>query len=352
VKPTIDWKSEKKERIDRLGLYKSTKDSGAVLGDNGGEVGMPTIHFFTIVLNGMPFIEYHINMMKELPYNWHWHIVEGVAEPTHSYSWTSMHGGTFRHNFHKKGLSNDGTTEYLNKLIQIYPDQVSIYRKRGGKFWYGKLEMVNAPIDSLPDNCLLWEIDVDEFWDKENVINMVNMFQDNPTKMMAFVPGHFFVGPNRFVTSQGTWATRPEDNPRVFRFFKGMHWKHHTPPTLVDGNGKDLGRIHPITKAELLEKGISFQHFAYVTPKQLIFKEMYYGNKYQDALKYWRVLQSSTEEKLDPSKYLPWARPAVVEFWDESIHGPLLLKGVSGFAIGGIAHASSNRPRYVGECTV
>lgn len=37
------------------------------------------IHFFTIVLNGMPFIEKHIETFSKISPDWHWHIIEGVA---------------------------------------------------------------------------------------------------------------------------------------------------------------------------------------------------------------------------------------------------------------------------------
>jgi hypothetical protein len=38
------------------------------------------IHFFTIVLNGEPFIRYHEEMLSKLRCEWHWHVVEGVAD--------------------------------------------------------------------------------------------------------------------------------------------------------------------------------------------------------------------------------------------------------------------------------
>src|SRR5438874_9967466 len=37
------------------------------------------VHFFTIVLNGEPFIRYHLDVFRALPVRWHWHIIEGVA---------------------------------------------------------------------------------------------------------------------------------------------------------------------------------------------------------------------------------------------------------------------------------
>jgi hypothetical protein len=30
------------------------------------------VHFFTIVVNGEPFIRYHLAVMKALPFRWHW----------------------------------------------------------------------------------------------------------------------------------------------------------------------------------------------------------------------------------------------------------------------------------------
>lgn len=47
-----------------------------------------TIHFLTIVLNGEPFIRYHIEVFKQLPFKWHWHIVEGVAALKHDTAWS------------------------------------------------------------------------------------------------------------------------------------------------------------------------------------------------------------------------------------------------------------------------
>ena len=322
--PQIDWKQEEKESFDRLVLDKSSRGNGSGFVDKDREKEIPPIHFFTIVLNGMPFIEYHIDVLKELPYNWHWHIIEGVADLNHDTQWSKLLGGRVDSIFHKNGLSNDGTTEYLNQLARSFPNNVSLYRKRDGKFWDGKVDMVNAPINSLPNYCLLWEIDADEFWDGENISKMVEMFQNNPEKMAAIVPSHFFVGPRRFVTSQDTWATKHDDSFRVFRFFKGMYWKKHEPPTLVDKNGKDWGRCYTISRKDVLKAGIFFQHFAYVIPEQLKFKEIYYG--YTNATKFWNILQNSNDTKIDPSKYLPWARPgAIAEIWDESIHGSLLF---------------------------
>ena len=76
------------------------------------------IHFFTIVLNGQPFIRYHIDVFKRLPFEWHWHIMEGVADLKHDTAWSVKRGGRMSDELHRNGRSNDGTTEYLDDIAQ------------------------------------------------------------------------------------------------------------------------------------------------------------------------------------------------------------------------------------------
>ena len=113
---------------------------------NESTVDLP-LHFFTIVLNGKPFIEKHISTFEKLLFPWHWHIIEGVAALKHDTAWSLANGGHIDDTLHNNGLSNDGTSEYLDVLARKYPDRVTIYRKNSGEFWDGKLEMVQAPLE-------------------------------------------------------------------------------------------------------------------------------------------------------------------------------------------------------------
>ena len=280
------------------------------------------IHFFTIVLNGMPFVKYHINLFKSLPFDWHWHIIEGVAELNHDTNWSVPSGGMVTDSLHRNGLSKDGTTEYLDSLQREFPDNVTIYRKDSGKFWDGKIEMVNAPIPNLPDQCILWQVDVDELWDFKSIYRMRNMFEKDKDRMSAFVYCYYFVGPRKFISTLNTWATMSSDWVRVFRFYKGSSWKTHEPPVLLSKSGLDLSR-KSFNRKETLDKGISFQHFAYVTKEQVLFKEIYYG--YKDAVRYWERLQQTNGGVIDVGDYIPWARKgALVSDWDEEKDGKLL----------------------------
>ena len=70
------------------------------------------VHFFTIVLNGEPFIRYHLDVFRRLPFPWRWHIVEGVASLVHDTAWSVEAGGRIDHAMHSGGLSIDGTTAW------------------------------------------------------------------------------------------------------------------------------------------------------------------------------------------------------------------------------------------------
>jgi hypothetical protein len=52
--------------------------------------------------------------------------------------------------------------------------------------------------------------------------------------------------------------------------------------------------------------GLVFQHFAYATEPQIVFKEEYYG--YKGALNGWRALQAVTDFPVPLKNYFPWVR--------------------------------------------
>jgi tetratricopeptide (TPR) repeat protein len=164
-----------------------------------------TIHFFSIVLNGMPFIKAHIGEMLKLPFDWHWHIVEGVASLSHDTAWSVAKGGRIDPALHRNGLSNDGTREYLDELARAHPKHVTVYRKPDGRFWDGKVEMVRAPLDHIGEECLLWQIDVDEIWTASMFARMRDKFIEDPDRTAAYFLCHFFFK-NLVVVSANTYG--------------------------------------------------------------------------------------------------------------------------------------------------
>lgn len=272
--------------------------------------GLP-IHFFTIVLNGQPFIRYHIEIFKQLPFKWHWHIVEGVADLKHDTSWSVKLGGSISDEIHKNGRSCDGTTEYLDELAQLYPDKITIYRQSEGVFWDGKREMVNAPLANIQEECLLWQIDVDELWTLEQICTAREIFISNPEKTAAFYWCWYFVGEQLIISTRNCYAQNPQQEwLRTWRYKPGYIWAAHEPPVLVetlpDGQFKNVAAVNPFLHHETEQHGLVFQHFAYVTPEQLRFKEQYYG--YSSAVAQWNALQKTTKFPILLREYFPWVR--------------------------------------------
>ena len=280
------------------------------------------VHFFTIVLNGEPFIRYHLGVFQSLPFRWHWHIIEGVADLVKDTAWSKALGGKISSRFHLNGRSRDGTDIYLERIAAGYPDRISLYRKPAGKFWDGKLEMVNAPLGGIQEACLLWQVDVDEFWTADALVKMRDLFVKDPQKTAAYFHCHYFLGPLKYVVSMNTWATGPFDWLRVWRYQPGMRWTSHEPPCLVDGRGRNVGLLNPFSRDVTLAKGIVFQHYAYVLESQVRFKESYYG--YREAVRLWKRL-NGTKGRLRVAEYLPWAgKDAWADDWKAEA-GKLLL---------------------------
>ncbi|MCB0331304.1 MAG: glycosyltransferase [Bdellovibrionales bacterium] len=289
------------------------------------------IHFFTIVLNGNPFIQYHIDVFRSLPFRWHWHIVEGVAELKHDTGWSVENGGKIPEALHRDGLSVDGTSEYLDKLAEMYPDNITIYRKPAGRFWDGKREMVNAPLPSIQEEAILFQLDNDELWTKEQIETVHRLFSQHPEKSAAWFWCWFFVGPELVVSSRNCYAANPNyEWHRAWRFTPGSKWTTHEPPTLVDLSGQDIGRKNPFTHFETEEAGLLFQHFSYVTEEQLRFKEQYYG--YTDALSKWKSLQTDHHFPILLRDYFSWVKDSTVVEPASRFHiTPIATKGDGGW---------------------
>ncbi|QSV54662.1 MAG: FkbM family methyltransferase [Dolichospermum sp. UKL201] len=267
------------------------------------------INFFTIVLNGQPFIQYHIEVLKQLPFKWHWHIIEGVADLKHDTSWSVQLGGNISDELHKNGRSYDGTKEYLDELAKLYPNNITIYRKPEGAFWDGKREMVNAPLANIQEECLLWQIDVDELWTLEQICTVRELFISNPEKTAAFYWCWYFVGEKLIISTRNCYAQNPQqDWLRTWQFKPGAFWAAHEPPILVksllDGKHQNIAAINPFLHNETEKNGLVFQHFAYVTLEQLQFKQEYYG--YSNAVSQWLALQANNEFPTLLRDYFAW----------------------------------------------
>jgi hypothetical protein len=254
----------------------------------GEDPGDPLpVHFFTVVLNGEPFIRHHLAQFKSLPFEWHWHIVEGVAE----------------------GRSTDGTTDYLDQLAREHPHHVTVYRKPRGRSWDGQREMVSMPLLCLGREALLWQIDADELWTAEQVITARQLHIEQPTRSAGFFRAWHYVGPQLVIsTRHGYGNSSPADCLRTWRFRPGMCWAPRETLMLIERVGadqwRDVGAVNPFTQAETEARGLVFQHFASATEEQARTRE----SGYPGAVDAWRRLQNAPTYPVVLRDYLPWVR--------------------------------------------
>jgi FkbM family methyltransferase len=309
------------------------------------------VHFFTIVLNGMPFIRHHIEEFKRLGFDWHWHVIEGVANLLRDRAWRVASGGHVPQPFHRGGRSVDGTTEYLDELAKEFPDRVTVYRKPEGVLWDGKLEMVSAPLNKIPEDCLLWEIDADEIWTAGQFLAGRKLFLDDPSKTAAMYWCWYFVGPELVISTRNCYANNPRmEWLRTWRYRPGMRWLAHEPPVLAealaDGRWRAVAQVNPILHEQTEAAGLVFQHYAYATREQVGFKEDYYG--YRGAVGRWEALQGADEFPVMLRDYFPWVRDETqVDRAGEYVAKRLVeLPRVEGAGRGGFAEGAP-RPRVV-----
>ena len=263
------------------------------------------INFVTIVLNGMPFLPVQWEKLQSLECEWHWHVVEGASLLAHDTAWSKKNGGVLSDEFHRSGLSNDGTSEFLDTISG--DERVSIYRTKG--FWDGKMAMCQAPLSSISEESLLWQLDADEFWDAKAIQEVATTFSKNHILQAAQFRCRFFVSPDRVLDNVGFYGNNPEvEWKRVWRFQPGDSWKSHEPPVLERG-GRDLFCFPHLTVEDTAMQGWVFDHMAYVTESQVRFKESYYG--YGGATEGWRSLCESVEDEIMVSQYLPWVPPGL-----------------------------------------
>lgn len=252
------------------------------------------IAFSTIVFNGMPYIEYHLEKFQKLPFSWHWYIIEGLSQIAGDPGADGhrARGGKIPSHFNHH-LSVDGTTEYLDKISRL--DNVTVIRNDG--IWSSKLDMVNAPLSFINYNCLLWQIDVDEFYPHSSVLDLHSLFVSQPNKTAAIIPHIAFMCKTKHVVSKGTWGG--ECFSRVWRFEPGCKWKSHEPPVLINAEKQDLDKLNPFQGKEVEHLG--YHHYGYVHPSQIRFKESYYG--YKNLYDGW-VEMSKTKGKVKVRDFL------------------------------------------------
>jgi hypothetical protein len=246
------------------------------------------ISIVQIVLDGMPYLPFHLPQFEKLSCDWHYTIVHGAAENTGSTSWCKKQ---------TPRLSRDGSSEFINSLIK-HPKVTVIQRQ-----WWpgGKDEMFRTALARINDPGVLFMPDVDEIFTTDQIEKIVKLFEDRPAAMRALFYCRYFIGQNIIATGNNCWGNREEwEWLRAFRFFPNMTMNSHEPPVLAGNKGLAISRD------ETRKIGIVFDHFSWVLESNVLAKLRFYGygEKHLDG---WRRLQSNTQWPVSDLKaFMPW----------------------------------------------
>ena len=248
---------------------------------------------FTIVLNGEPFIERHLDTFRTLTIPWQWRIVEGVARPTHCTSWCRE----MPERWHRDFVSVDGTHEYLRSLNV---DSVAATWRYAP--WDGKVAMVGKALQNVSDGVVM-QVDADEIWQPWQLERVYQMMLEQPPATAARFACRYWVGPKKLLTSTAGWARGDLEWLRAWRWGPAVRFERHEPP-IVSG----FDRCVSIESTESM--GLVFDHFAYVTEQQIAMKQDYYG--YGGLTEAWHRLQS-TPGPVNLQEFFPFAIGATAD---------------------------------------
>lgn len=221
----------------------------------------PRISFGMIVLNGEPFTTYTLRALY--PYAYEIIVVEGAAPGAANIASADGH-------------SLDGTLDSLRafKADEDPQDKLVIVTRDG--FWTEKDEMSQAYAQRATGD-YLWQVDVDEFYQPNDIEAVCDLLSEQPSiTAVSFESVFFWAAPDYRVDSWYLRRGEAEFN-RLFKWGEGYRYVTHRPPTVVDGQGRDLRRQHWIRAKDLLARGIHLYHYSLLLPKQVRDKCEYYS---------------------------------------------------------------------------
>lgn len=220
----------------------------------------PKITFGIIVLNGEPFTRYCLRSIY--PFAHEIIVVEGGHEDARSVCTPDGH-------------SIDGTLETLYKFKKEEdPENKLIIITRNG-FWPKKDELGR---DRTPQSRAyaekatgdyLWQIDIDEFYKKEDMERVVSILKNNPSiTAISFIQKSFW-GDIHYISDSWFLRRGARSCHRIFKWGEGYRYITHEPPTVIDENNKDLRQKKWVNARSTKRKKIYMYHYSLLFPWQV-----------------------------------------------------------------------------------
>ena len=232
----------------------------------------PTFSFVTIVLNGMPFLEFALQAVYDFAHEII--IVEGAVE-------------NCRFAAKPDGSSTDGTVE----CIRNFPDPQKKIRLIQGA-WPEKCEMQNAALEHVTGD-YVWLMDADEIYRRAD-LDKVRMLvqQDASITQINVIPDNFWKGFDHTFISPKFFEPAAHYR-RIFKFVPGARFTSHRPPTMVHPESKRSTEQMNCIRGDVTRAlGIVPFHYSYVVESQVAQKvELYnrygWGQQWKLDLNEW-----------------------------------------------------------------
>jgi len=235
--------------------------------------GFPKITFGIIVLNGEPFTRYCLRSLY--PFAHEIIVVEGGHEDAKSVCTPDGH-------------SIDGTLEALHKFKkeEDHENKVTIVTRDG--FWPKKDELgrnrtpQSRAYAERATGDYLWQIDIDEFYEEEDMKRILEMLKRDPSITAVTFPTYTFWGDIHYESD--SWALRrgAKYYHRLFKWSKAYKYLTHEPPTVVDETGTDLRKKNWVTGRVMKRKNIYMYHYSLLFPWQVEQKVRVYNDEHDN----------------------------------------------------------------------
>ena len=225
---------------------------------------IPRISFGTILLNGQPFIRYNLRALY--PYAHQIIVVEGAAPGAATIATADGH-------------SIDDSLEELYRFQDEEDPENKIEIVTRDGFWSEKDEMSQAYAKRATGD-YLWQVDIDEFYQPQDMEKILSMLRNNPQITAVYFKQVSFWGGFDYFTDGWYLRQAQDEGPgivqRVFKWGPGYCYASHRPVTILDKDGRDIGKINPLNGQDLADQGIYMYHYSLLFPKQVAEKSAYY----------------------------------------------------------------------------
>jgi hypothetical protein len=255
---------------------------------------MPRVTFGTIVLNGEPFVRYHLRSLY--PFAHQIIVVEGAVTGAASIS-------------RPDGHSRDGTLETLRRFqAEEDPERklLVVTAEDAGHpdgFWRGEKDEQSRAYAERAGGDYLWQVDVDEFYTAPAMGTVLGLLRAQPeVSAVSFPMLTFWSSPH--ICVDGWYLMRGAgEYHRLFRWGPGYSYATHRPPTVLDEAGRDTRDGCWLRARDLAAHGVLLYHYSLLFPAQVRDKVAYYRGGFPDGQRF-RELESWYRES-----YLTLRRP-------------------------------------------